>query len=270
MFLSMWMNNTSTTAMMVPIVSAIMEEFKLKMLDELNQNQDPNNSGAVEDAEVATTAGGAGTIPVPTPSRLSRARSSLGIVPLEAFKRKEEITREIRSLKLMFLLGTAFASNIGGTGVITGSGTNIIALGIIRQDADEPLTPPGCKKFLSISFLDWMLFNIPPMMISTIFLWVYMQIHFRGIPKGWRFWRKGFLEAARKEAAIAKSVETSIRTTMERKYEELGRMNFHESGVLYLFLTVVVLWIFKDPQIIPGWDNLFRKTRTGKSFISVS
>jgi len=28
MFLSMWMNNTSTTAMMVPIVDAIMEELK--------------------------------------------------------------------------------------------------------------------------------------------------------------------------------------------------------------------------------------------------
>ncbi len=28
MFLSMWMNNTSTTAMMVPIVSAIMDELR--------------------------------------------------------------------------------------------------------------------------------------------------------------------------------------------------------------------------------------------------
>lgn len=33
MFLSMWMNNTSTTAMMVPIVSAIMDE--LRMVNEI-------------------------------------------------------------------------------------------------------------------------------------------------------------------------------------------------------------------------------------------
>lgn len=48
---------------------------------------------------------------------------------------EEEVNKEIRKLRVMFLLGTAFASNIGGTGVITGSGTNVIALNIVRKDA---------------------------------------------------------------------------------------------------------------------------------------
>lgn len=51
-------------------------------------------------------------------------------------RRMQARTREqLHNLKIMFLLGTAYSSNIGGTGVITGSSTNVIALNLIRKDA---------------------------------------------------------------------------------------------------------------------------------------
>jgi hypothetical protein len=50
-------------------------------------------------------------------------------------KRELEVEAKIRNIRIMFLLGTAYASNIGGTGVITGSGTNVVALDLIRKDA---------------------------------------------------------------------------------------------------------------------------------------
>ncbi len=46
-----------------------------------------------------------------------------------------QIEAKIRNIRIMFLLGTAYASNIGGTGVITGSSTNVVALDLIRKDA---------------------------------------------------------------------------------------------------------------------------------------
>jgi len=50
-------------------------------------------------------------------------------------ERTRQVDDKIRNLRIMFLLGTAYASNIGGTGVITGSSTNVIALDLIRKDA---------------------------------------------------------------------------------------------------------------------------------------
>jgi di/tricarboxylate transporter len=55
------------------------------------------------------------------------------VPPME--ERVKEVEAKIRNYRIMFLLGTAYASNIGGTGVITGSATNIIALELIRKDA---------------------------------------------------------------------------------------------------------------------------------------
>ena len=48
---------------------------------------------------------------------------------------EDEVHEKVRNLKIMFLIATAYASNLGGTGVITGSATNIIALDLIRKDA---------------------------------------------------------------------------------------------------------------------------------------
>ena len=33
-------------------------------------------------------------------------------------------------------------------------------------------------------------------------------------------------------------------------------MTFHEGATLFLFITVVLLWFFRDPQFITGWSEL--------------
>lgn len=50
-------------------------------------------------------------------------------------KKLNDVELKIQNLRIMFLLGTAFSSNIGGTGVITGSSTNLIALDLVRKDS---------------------------------------------------------------------------------------------------------------------------------------
>lgn len=55
--------------------------------------------------------------------------------PIEIEDQSNESDKQIQNLKVMFLLATAYSSNIGGTGVVTGSSTNIIALDLVRKDA---------------------------------------------------------------------------------------------------------------------------------------
>jgi hypothetical protein len=35
-------------------------------------------------------------------------------------------------------------------------------------------------------------------------------------------------------------------------------MTFHEIAILFLFVTVVLAWFFRDPQFITGWAELIK------------
>ena len=43
---------------------------------------------------------------------------------------------------------------------------------------------------------------------------------------------------------------------LHEKYEELGRMTFHEMAVCTLFIFLIILWIFRDPQFLRGWATI--------------
>ena len=32
-------------------------------------------------------------------------------------------------------------------------------------------------------------------------------------------------------------------------------MTFHEAAVLFLFVSLVALWFFRDPKFVEGWGN---------------
>ena len=46
---------------------------------------------------------------------------------------------------------------------------------------------------------------------------------------------------------------------MLRQYEELGPMSWAEKSTLGMFIALVVLWFFREPNFIPGWGDLFKK-----------
>jgi len=131
---------------------------------------------------------------------------------------------------------------------------------------EEPYIPEACKRFLEISFLDWMVFNVPPMVINTILCLLYLQLHFQGIPEHWKFWKKqkvvGTGVADRKKA-----MEKGIARAIADEYRALGELTFQEAAIIILFLILVILWVFKDPQVFPGWDYFFAPTTRGKPFI---
>ena len=53
----------------------------------------------------------------------------------------------------------------------------------------------------------------------------------------------------------SKEVKSSIR----KQFNELGPATFYEKSVMALFITLILLWLFKDPQFMPGWEDLFPK-----------
>ena len=58
------------------------------------------------------------------------------------------------------LLACAYASNIGGTGVITGSPPNLVVLSVLNKDYGEGKAP--------LSYATWMAFCIPLMILNVL------------------------------------------------------------------------------------------------------
>lgn len=89
-----------------------------------------------------------------------------------------------------------------------------------------------------LNFASWMAFNVPVMIINTTLAWLWLNLLFIG-------WKPA-------EGGRDRRVEQLIR----RKYQDLGPMSFQEAATLFLFVCLVLLWFFRDPQFITGWREL--------------
>jgi len=241
MFLSMFMNNTSTTAMMIPIANVIVAEFSKtrestkSTNDEAPTDEAPNDEAPTDEAP---------NDEAPKDEAMSA-----------------EAAKKTRNIKCLFLIGTAFAANIGGTGLQTGSGTNLIAVDELDRKRTEVATNQisvinveKCEAALEISFASWLGFAALPMILNVFMVWFYLQIHFLGFPSYMKFWRKKTgeeiaMQEKQKEAA------KNVNKEMKKQYLDLGSMSFHEIVVAIVFLITISLLIFRHPLFITGWAD---------------
>lgn len=48
-------------------------------------------------------------------------------------------------------------------------------------------------------------------------------------------------------------------------------MTFYEKSITFLFSLLIVLWVFKDPQFMPGWEDAFpHEHRIGDGTVAIA
>ena len=52
--------------------------------------------------------------------------------------------------------------------------------------------------------------------------------------------------------------ERRIRDVLQISYDELGPISFHEVAVLFLFISLVLMWLLMDPKFMTGWGNFVK------------
>lgn len=226
MFLSMWISNTATAALMVPIIDAVLSELEMKgpTKDEFLLQRVSIVSTQSIKSVTSNKASPETPVIVTSPKEVEKNEC------LEPSDPKEK--RKAATLRKAMFLSIAYATNVGGTGTLTGTGPNLVVKGIV-----EELFPESND----LSFDKWMMFNVPVMLICVCIAWAYLHVLYvrKSAPKN------------------TKEMSESFKQIIAKKHDELGAMTFQEKAVSFLFAVLVMLWIFRDPHFVTGWGQYF-------------
>lgn len=149
--------------------------------------------------------------------------ASVGALIAEQAKAGRE--RHVRDFQIALMLGLAYSTTIGGLSTLVGTPPNVFLAGFLQDTYG-----------VSIAFADWMMIGVP---LSITLL-----------PLGW--W---ILTSIAYAVDIPANAQTqAVIASMQR---EIGPMALPEKRVGLLFLTVILMWMFRSVLTeVPGFGGL--------------
>uniref|UniRef100_A0AAQ4RVI0 Solute carrier family 13 member 5a n=1 Tax=Gasterosteus aculeatus aculeatus TaxID=481459 RepID=A0AAQ4RVI0_GASAC len=219
-FLSMWISNTATTAMMVPIVQAVLEQLHGDVDPKPSKTQEGSDDPHREHQEKTTAFNHLET-------------DTVGGV--DSINQKGEMDEEDRrKLNKGLLLCVCYSASIGGIATLTGTGPNLVLMGQMSQ-----LFPRNGDV---INFASWFAFAFPTMMLTLLLAWFWLQFLYVGC----KTWGCRAPQTEKERAALGAIQDEHLR---------LGPVTYGEVSVLALLVLMVLLWFTRDPRFMDGWST---------------
>ncbi|KAM9292351.1 solute carrier family 13 member 4 [Morus bassanus] len=279
--LSMWLSNTSTTAMVMPIVEAVLQE--LVNAEEEHEVINTAGSTIIEENEPiglsekhgqpslelifinedATTTDFSslmhsksmnGVHMIANPIGTMNSKSSGQHLPqaqiLVLPPKPSELglstkyryqTRHDHMVCKCLSLSISYAATIGGLTTIIGTSTSLIFLEHFNNHY------PNAEV---VNFGTWFLFSFPISLIMLVLTWFWMH---------WLFLGCNFKETC----SVSKKKKTKREEMSERRiqeeYKKLGNVSYPEMVTAFFFILMTLLWFTREPGFVPGWSSFFEK-----------
>uniref|UniRef100_A0A8C9DTG2 Solute carrier family 13 member 4 n=1 Tax=Prolemur simus TaxID=1328070 RepID=A0A8C9DTG2_PROSS len=248
--LSMWLSNTSTTAMVMPIVEAVLQE-----LVSAEEEQLVAGNSSAEEAEPISTVCWSSSPPCSS-NLLPRPelgwRDPLTFLWQEKPRivtpcpRNQELNRKYRSHHDQMIckclsLSISYAATIGGLTTIIGTSTSLIFLEHFNNQY------PAAEV---VNFGTWFLFSFPISLIMLVVSWFWMH---------WLFLGCNFKETCSLSKKKKTKREELSEKRIQEEYEKLGDISYPEMVTGFFFILMTVLWFTREPGFVPGWDSFFEK-----------
>ncbi|NWH86390.1 S13A2 protein, partial [Aegithalos caudatus] len=236
-FLSMWISNTATTAMMLPIAQAVMEQLHKSEVESGTTGQGSEHTNKAFELQEKS----------PDSFKEPEEKGNSHVLTVEEETKREENEKKHSNLSKGMSLCICYSSSIGGIATLTGTTPNLVLQGQINYIYKDN---GGI-----INFASWFSFAFPTMVVLLILSWVWLQILYLGFN-----FKKNFGCGA---SPAAKAKEQLAFEIIKEESKKLGKMKFAEIEVLIIFILLVVLWFTREPGFIPGWATvLFNKDDT--------
>ncbi|KAG7497893.1 solute carrier family 13 member 4 [Solea senegalensis] len=282
-FLSMWLSNTSTTAMVMPIAEAVLQQLictgladsqgnsetadapedDSAVLDE-QENRDRNqlkliyhsNSNDRTKQELATFSeahtgevNGLSPKPVSNQDFIGNTNGHLSQVAVEIPNVKRVKARRDSQYPTkkdhMICKCLTLSITYAATigGLITITGTST---NLIFAEQFNTRYPDAKV----INFGTWFIFSFPIAIIMLVLTWLWLHFLFLGCN-------------FRETCSLSKKRKTKREIISERRiheeYEKLGTISYPEVVTGVFFVLMTLLWFTREPGFVPGWTSLFEK-----------
>ncbi|XP_029016246.1 solute carrier family 13 member 4 [Betta splendens] len=280
-FLSMWLSNTSTTAMVMPIAEAVLQQLICTGLadshDDSETAEAPEDDAAVLDRKVnleknqlellycsngnsctkqelstlsemqSGEVNGVG--PKPNVDFIGNRNGHLPQVEVEipnvkrvkARRDSQYPTKRDHMICKCLSLSITYAATIGGLITITGTSTNLIFAEQFNTRYPEAKV---------INFGTWFIFSFPIALIMLVLTWLWLHFLFLGC---------NFRETCSLSKKRKTRREMLSESRIHEEYAKLGPISYPEVVTGVFFILMTLLWFTREPGFVPGWTSLFEK-----------